>query len=310
MSFISAICLVIAMLLDKRYGDPAEIWSKIPHPVVLFGKWISLADRNLNAGTNRRWKGILFLGISCFLLGAIGLVSDFIYGGFIIDVLLAAILLAHKSLLDHLKEVVRELTISVSRGRLAVSKMVGRDVSELNTSEVSKAAVESAAEGFSDGVIAPCFWFLIFGLPGILIHKFVNTADSMVGYRNDNYSEFGWAAARVDDVLNWLPARITALLVLGAQNSFHLIKAVQADAPLHDSPNAGWPEAAMAYSLGIALGGGRTYEGKAFDLEYFNQNGRGVLEIGDINASMALIQKSHQVAVVIIVVIAIIHLIF
>lgn len=294
MSALVAFCLLIALILDRKFGDPDSVWSKVPHPVTLFGKWIEFADNKLNVGKLRRWKGTAFVVISCWILGVLGNITEYVYGGFIIDTLAAATLLAHKSLLDHLKEVAAKLRVSISQGRMAVSKIVGRDVSELDSSEVSKAAVESAAEGFSDGVVAPCFWFLVLGLPGILIYKFANTADSMIGYRNEKYEQYGWAAARLDDILNWIPARITAILMLGAQHSYHLIHSVRKDASFHNSPNAGWPEAAMAYALGITLGGTRSYQSEVVDLKSFNEDGRDHLEPSDIDDAVGLLRKSHQ----------------
>ena len=296
MSAVTAVCLLAAMLVDRRFGDPDKIWSRIPHPVELFGKWISFAEQNLNAGDGKRWKGAVFLAASCLVLAALGLISKFVIFGEVIDILLAAALLAHKSLVDHLKEVASHLRVSVSQGRRAVAKIVGRDVSGLDASEVAKAATESAAEGFSDGVVAPCFWFLIFGLPGILVYKFVNTADSMIGYRSERFAEFGWAAARLDDVLNWIPARIAAAFILAAQSSISRLGAAADDARLHISPNAGWPESAMAHALDIALGGPRSYQGEFVDLRHFNDGGRRRLDAGDIDDSIRLIKRGHRLA--------------
>lgn len=143
----------------------------------------------------------------------------------------------------------------------------------MNESEVARSAIESAAENFSDGVIAPIFWFLVAGLPGILIYKCVNTADSMIGYRTKEYRDFGWASARFDDLLNWLPARLTALLLAVTGCVLHLGKSIRKDAKLHRSPNAGWPETAMGYGLGLALAGPRSYEGQMQDFAWVNQGG-------------------------------------
>ncbi len=295
MSILTVICLLAAMELDRRFGDPENIWSRFPHPVELFGKWIGFAERTLNVGGGRRWKGGAFLFVSCVFLAAFGSFSGFATGGEVIDILLAAVLLAHKNLTDHLKEVASQLRISLGLGRAAVAKIVGRDVSGLDSSEVAKAAVESAAEGFSDGVAAPCFWFLIFGLPGILVYKFVNTADSMIGFRDERFAEFGWAAARFDDLLNWIPARLSAVFILAAHGSLNRMGAVAGDAAAHISPNAGWPESAAAYALDLTLGGPRTYQGVRVDLPYFNENGRRQLEAADIDSVIRLINRTHRI---------------
>jgi adenosylcobinamide-phosphate synthase len=183
------------------------------------------------------------------------------------------ILLAQRSLADHVSRVAESLRISVEEGRDAVARIVGRDTDNMNESEVARSAIESAAENFSDGVIAPIFWFLVAGLPGILIYKCVNTADSMIGYRTKEYRDFGWASARFDDLLNWLPARLTALLLAVTGCVLHLGKSIRKDAKLHRSPNAGWPETAMGYGLGLALAGPRSYEGQMQDFAWVNQGG-------------------------------------
>ena len=167
----------------------------------------------------------------------------------------------------------------------------------MDPSEVAKAAVESAAEGFADGVVAPAFWFAVFGLPGIVVYKFANTADSMIGYRNDRYREFGWAAARLDDALSWIPARIASALILLSHGSLDRFWRVVSDAKLHDSPNAGWPESAMAHAIGIALGGPRTYDGRAVDLPFMNSSGRRAIEPADIDSAVRSVRGTHRLLV-------------
>jgi adenosylcobinamide-phosphate synthase len=170
--------------------------------------------------------------------------------------------------------------------------IVGRDVAALDESAVSRAAIESAAENFSDGVVAPVFWFLLAGLPGIVAYKLVNTADSMIGYRNEKYLEFGWAAARLDDVMNYFPARISAGLIAFATGSAEAIKVVRADARQHRSPNAGWPEAAMAGALGVALSGPRVYAGQLTDDSFVNKAGRTDLGAADIARAVRVLWQA------------------
>lgn len=309
MTAVSTFCLLVAMLLDKRFGEPNIIWSRIPHPVEWLGRWIRFADESFNAGEGKKWKGVVLLVFSCIILGFLGLLTRLIPSGELIDILLVAILLAQKSLEDHLKNVAAMLRVSLGQGRLAVAKIVGRDVSDLDSSEVSKAAIESAAEGFSDGVVAPCFWFLLLGLPGILIYKFVNTADSMIGYRNEKYSEFGWAAARADDLLNFIPARLSAIIMLITHWSLDRFSAVVEDASLHISPNAGWPESAMAHALDISLGGPREYQQEEVKLRYFNETGRRQLSAQDIDDSIRLIRRSHRTGLIALIILLVVQLI-
>ena len=294
MSALTTGYLLLALLLDKRLGDPDWLWSRIPHPVAMFGQLIAFADQRLNKGANSKLAGTVFLLLVCVSLFVIGWLAARLPGGGVLEVFAAFVLLAQKSLVDHVTGVAEALRIGLAHGRGAVSQIVGRDVSDLDSSEVAKAATESAAEGFADGVIAPAFWFAVFGLPGILVYKFANTADSMIGYRNERYEDFGWAAARLDDVLNWIPARIAGLLILLAHGSLDRIGFAVSDAQLHDSPNAGWPESAMAHALGIALGGPRTYGGRAVDLPFMNSGGRRSLQPADIDNAVSAVRRTHR----------------
>lgn len=154
-----------------------------------------------------------------------------------------------------------------------VARIVSRDTSSMEEADIARAAIESAAENFSDGIVAPAFWFLVAGLPGILMYKAINTADSMIGYRTEKYEEFGWAAARLDDLLNWIPARLSAVLIAASSRLIKGWGAIRDDARLHRSPNAGWPEAAMARVLGTALAGPRVYDGELRDLPFVYEDG-------------------------------------
>ncbi len=265
--------LVLAMVIDALFGEPDWLWKKLPHPAVLMGRVIGWADATFNHGDARIVKGAAVMAVLVVGVGALGvLVSSLPLGG-VWEILLAAILIAQKSLSEHVQAVADGLRRSLFHGRQAVSMIVGRDTSEMDPPAVARGAIESAAENFSDGVVAPIFWFVLAGLPGMLIYKMVNTADSMIGYRTERHEEFGKCAARLDDVLNWIPARLSALLFMVARRRWDAWELIRRDAPLHRSPNAGWPEAAMAAALGVALSGPRSYEGELRDFPWVNEEG-------------------------------------
>ena len=268
---MSAGVLTAALLLDAAAGEPKWMWSRLPHPAVLMGRAVSACDRRLNHGPDRKRGGVvaisLLVGGSALLGGVLSLFGP------VVEILVTAILLAQRSLVQHVQAVADALRLSVEDGRMMVARIVSRDTRDMDQGDVARAAIESAAENLSDGVIAPAFWFLILGLPGILIYKVVNTADSMIGYRTEKYEAFGWAAARLDDVLNWVPARLTAVLIALSAGMFCGWAAIRADARLHRSPNAGWPEAAMARILNVALAGPRSYEGERRALPFVHEAG-------------------------------------
>lgn len=277
---------LLALLLDAAFGEPKWIWSRIPHPAVLLGRLIGWCDARFNTGPNRRAKGIAvtiaLVGLS-LLIGSI--IAQF---GWVIEGIAAAILLAHRSLIEHVTAVATALQDSLEKGQSAVAMIVGRDTTEMTQNEVSRAAIESGAENFSDGVIAPLFWLLVGGLPGILAYKAINTADSMIGYRTPKHADFGWASARLDDALNFVPARLTAAMMLAAYGRWPWAEVAQ-DARLHRSPNAGWPEAALSRILNVALAGPRSYDGTRQDFPWVNASGRKDLPPATIlNATQAL----------------------
>lgn len=282
--------VILAMLLDAVLGEPRWLWSRAPHPAVLMGRVIGWADKRFNTGAGRRAKGaavMLALGVAALLTGS--LLTAF---GPVVEVVVAAILIAQRSLVDHVLAVAHGLRAGLSEGRAAVAMIVSRDTAAMDQSAVARAAIESAAENMSDGVVAPLFWFAVAGLPGLLLYKITNTADSMVGYRTPRHEAFGWAAARFDDLLNLIPARVTALLIAvthGGLNSLQDWRDITADARLHRSPNAGWPEAAMARALGIALSGPRAYDGRMQDFAYVNAAGRKPLLAQDIEAAVRVL---------------------
>ncbi|MCF6271992.1 MAG: adenosylcobinamide-phosphate synthase CbiB [Rhodobacteraceae bacterium] len=284
--------IVVALLLDSLVGDPRRVWSRLPHPVRIMGAGINWLDQKLNRNRHKRLKGVLALAVLVFFAALFGFLVARLPGGWVFSVLFAAILLGQHSLVQHVEAVADGLQDGLPEGRRAVAMIVGRDTAELDQSAVARAAIESAAENFSDGVVAPVFWFVVFGLPGIVVYKLVNTADSMIGHRSDKYLEFGWAAARLDDVLNYIPARISAGLIALATGSKAAFGVIRADAGQHRSPNAGWPEAAMAGVLGIALSGPRAYEGKTTKDSFVNAGGRKLLGVQDIRAAIAVLWRS------------------
>ena len=289
----SAWVLVAALLLDAILGEPRWLWQRMPHPAVLMGRLIGWCDKTLNHGSARKAKGILVVAGLVFIGGAIGIL--FSAFGPIFEVVIAAILLAQRSLVQHVSAVSDGLRLSTAQGRRAVSMIVSRDTSDMQTPAVARAAIESAAENLSDGVIAPALWFLIGGLPGIIIYKLVNTADSMIGYRTEKYTNFGWAAARLDDVLNWVPARITAILIALPAGVLSQLNAIQQDAALHRSPNAGWPEAAMARAIAVALAGPRAYDGVMQSFAWVNFDGARDIGPVDIDACVTRLWQAWAV---------------
>ncbi|MDB4052408.1 adenosylcobinamide-phosphate synthase CbiB [Octadecabacter sp.] len=258
--------LVLAMVLDALLGEPKWLWSRLPHPAVVMGRAVGVLDARMNDDTRRAGA----FAVSIMLVGAIALgLMLMVLPGIWAEVIVGAVLLAQKSLVEHVQRVGDALRLSLREARRAVAMIVGRDVRDMDAPAVARGAIESAAENLSDGVIAPAFWFAIGGLPGLLAYKIVNTADSMIGYRTLKYENFGWAAAKLDDILNWIPARLTALLIWGITRRGSWGD-IAADASLHRSPNAGWPEAAMAPALGMSLSGPRSYDGviEGFDWVY------------------------------------------
>lgn len=295
--------LAAALLLDAALGEPRWLWDRLPHPAVLMGRAVTWCDRTLNHGADRRRNGVLAVIFLVLLAGGIGAALSAL--GTVVTLVVAAILLAQRSLIDHVRAVADGLRKSDGDGKHAVSMIVSRDMGDASSSSVSRAAIESLAENFSDGVVAPAFWFAIAGLPGILIYKMVNTADSMIGYRTERYADFGRAAARLDDLLNWVPARLTALLLAVIGGSTARWSVITADARLHRSPNAGWPEAALAHAQNIALAGPRSYDGQMQDLAWVNLNGTRDLGPGDIDAACAIVWKAWGVMVAIVLVIGV-----
>ena len=288
--------LLLALLLDAVLGEPKQIWSRIPHPAVLMGRLIGWCDTTFNTGHNRRVKGVVVvIGLSALMLSLGAGASAYL--GMWIEVVLGAILLAHKSLVEHVKAVADALRMSLGDGRRAVAKIVGRDTKSMTQAQVSRSAIESGAENFSDGVTAPAFWFAVLGLKGILLYKIINTADSMIGYKTEQHQDFGWAAARFDDLLNWVPARLTAVIIWGLSRSTSW-PTIWSEAIKHRSPNAGWPEAAMAYALDVSLSGPRSYDGQMTADPFVNAQGAHDLTPAHIDQSVTILWKTWGVLLV------------
>ncbi len=291
----NALILLLALLIDGIFGEPKCLWSRIPHPAVLMGRLVGWMDNRFNTGQRR--NGILVLIALCAGAGILGFAVSNLPDYDIIQTLIAAILLAQKSLTQHVTAVANALRLSIGDGRLAVAQIVGRDTRDMDQSAVARGAIESAAENLSDGVIAPAFWFLLLGLPGLLIYKITNTADSMIGYMTPRHREFGWAAARFDDLINWIPARITAFLIALCHGTLSKASLIFRDAPLHRSPNAGWPEAAMAVALNIGLAGPRSYDGELRAFPFVHTEGRHTLTADDVDSASAVLWRTWATTV-------------
>ncbi|NNK78333.1 MAG: cobalamin biosynthesis protein [Litoreibacter sp.] len=292
--------LVIAMLLDAALGEPKWLWDRVPHPAVLMGRLIGRCDARFNTGQARKLKGIAVIAVLVAGALALGHILSSVPDGGILEVVLVAVLLAQRSLADHVRDVGDALRLSIGDGRKMVARIVGRDVSALDNAGVARGAIESAAENLSDGVIAPAFWYLLLGLPGILAYKLINTADSMIGYLTPRHEAFGWAAARLDDVVNWIPARLTALLIAAGHANPGVWRTVKRDANKHRSPNAGWPEAAMAGVLDVALSGPRSYEGVLREEPFVNEAGRHDLGSDDVERAVSALWRAWALALVLV----------
>ena len=290
---INAISLLIGWLLDLIFGDPA----RLPHPIVWFGKVIAFCEHHLNKGSHRKLKGALMamvLIVLVFFATAVIRYSLYLLPSplgegmgvrLFFDVIIIFYCLAGTTLIREVRAVFLALDRSLDEGRRQVARIVGRDTSELSAQEVRTAALETLAENLSDGVIAPLFWFAILGTPGMLAYKMVNTLDSMIGYRTERYRDFGCWAAHIDDIANYIPARLTALLMivgywlLAISNwpkakSQKLIAFVRQNGRNHASPNSGYPEAALAGILDCRFGGPHYYFGQIFDKPFIGTNDR------------------------------------
>jgi len=294
--------LFMALALDAVLGEMPWLFRWLPHPVVVMGRTIGRLDKRLNKPAipeaDRKARGVVLVALmvagALAAGGAVAFVARAVPHAWLLEVLVAATLIAQRGLFDHVDDVARALEHKgLEAGRYAVSRIVGRDPQSLDEHGVARAAIESLAENFSDAVVAPVFWYLLLGLPGLMLYKAVNTLDSMVGYRNDKYRAFGWASARLDDVLNLVPARLAGFILAFAAlfaakgRPLSALRTMFADARHHKSPNSGWPEAAMAGALDLALGGPRKYPGLVVDEKWIGQ-GRARAGVADIDRALHL----------------------
>ncbi|MBB4053214.1 adenosylcobinamide-phosphate synthase [Devosia subaequoris] len=298
----------LALAIERQLGYPQKLLESIGHPVMWFGKLISFCEQRLNTASRssrqRKLAGIVALGLLLLsvLIVTIGIrtILSWIPLGWALEMLLATAFLAQKELGRAVEAVSDALRTSLAAGRDAVSHVVGRDPQALDEAGVARAAVETLAESTSDGVVSPWLFLVLFGLPGIAVYKAVNTADSMIGHRDERYRDYGWAAARLDDLLNWIPARLSAVLITAAcfftpgASPGRAWATARRDASKHDSPNAGWPEAGIAGALGFQLGGPRSYDGEVVDLPAFG-SGKTSLGPSDILLALLLYRRTLDV---------------
>ncbi len=309
---MALIILALALQIDRLFGDPDWLWRKISHPVVLFGAAIGYFERRFNRepmdAKARRSYGvtaIIALLFASLLAGwLIHRMLTFLGPmGILIEVVIVAVFLAQKSLGDHVANVATGLRQGgLEGGRHAVSQIVGRDPNSLDEPGVCRAAIESLAENFSDGVVAPALFYAVLGLPGLFAYKMLNTADSMIGHKSPRYRQFGWAAARLDDLANWPAARLSMVLIAAgawltrgrqaARNAFYI---GMTDHGLHRSPNSGWPEATIAGALDIALAGPRIYDGERVSEPMLNGAGRQNIGARDIEDAIEVFYSACRV---------------
>ncbi len=267
--------LILAWILDMLLGDPT--W--LPHPVIAFGKAISFCEHRLNKGGNRTMKGAI-TAITLILLtyaitwAILKLVSPIVWLDLAIQTILIFFCLAGTTLIREVRMVFKAVDKSVEDGRRQVARIVGRDTANLSPQEIRTAALETLAENLSDGVVAPLFWYALLGVPGMMAYKMINTLDSMIGYKNERYRQFGMVAAKIDDFANYIPARLTALLMILVAGKPKLFRFVRRYGPQHASPNSGYPEAALAGILDCRFGGTHDYFGETVYKPYIGTTHR------------------------------------
>ena len=298
---MSILPLLVALAFDWWLGDPA--W--LPHPVVGFGKLTVLGEHRLNKGSRRRTKGaVLSVGLIAFTFAATWGVCSLVASIRIVSVALNALLifycLAGTTLIREVRQVFLAVDRSIEEGRKQVARIVGRDTTGLSAQEVRAAALETLAENLSDGVVAPLFWLAVGGVPGMMAYKMVNTLDSMIGYKTARYREFGCWAAHIDDAANYIPARLTALLMVAAAGRPRLVRFVWRFGRCHASPNSGYPEAALAGILDCRFGGPHYYFGELFDKPFIGKSDR-LLTTADMRRSLLINRISETLMVLLLV---------
>ena len=290
------LALIIGWVLDLIFGDP----QCLPHPIVWFGRMISFGEHRLNKGSHRQRKGAVMAILLIFFVFGAAWGIRYLLGAYAMpfDIIAVFYCLAGTTLIREVRAVFLALDGSLEEGRAQVARIVGRDTSELSAQEVRTAALETLAENLSDGVIAPLFWLALLGTPGMLAYKMVNTLDSMIGYRTERYKDFGCWAAHIDDVANFLPARLTALLMIVASGKLNLICFVWRNGRNHASPNSGYPEAALAGILNCRFGGPHYYFGELFEKPYIGENDR-QLTTADMKTAIHVNRMAEMLMVVI-----------
>jgi len=314
---------LVAIATEAVVGYPNAVYRLIGHPVTWIGKFITWCDDAWNSGARSSRERRLYGVVTLILLLAVALLSGLAFVAvlerlfpdivaLILGGVLASTLLAQRSLDAHVLDVAKGLeTDGLPGGRAAVAHIVGRETKGLDEAAICRAAIESLAENFSDGVVAPLFWMVVLGLPGALAYKAINTADSMIGHRTERYEAFGWASARCDDLVNLPASRLSALWMVLAAIPLGLspggaLRTIRRDAGHHRSPNAGWPEAAMAGALGIRLSGPRVYDGVAVEERWVGE-GRSELTAKDVRAALKLYRTACglQIAVLVPIVVSV-----
>ena len=304
MTYLINICIVSytllpAWLMDRFFGDPACL----PHPVIWFGKAITWGEKKLNKGTHRVLKGgimaIFLILLVFYLTYQIEYLLTWISYplGILFNIVCIFFCLAGRTLVKEVQMVFDALDRSLEEGRVQVARIVGRDTSELSAQEVRTAALETLAENLSDGVIAPLFWYILLGVPGMMAYKMMNTLDSMIGYRNERYLQFGRVAARVDDVANYIPARLTAFLMVLASGKLSLLSFVRRYGKEHASPNSGYPESALAGILDCRFGGTHSYFGEMVVKPHIGENER-PLNSKDMIIAVVINQRAEMLMIV------------
>lgn len=298
--------LLLGWLADCFLGDP----HYLPHPIVGFGKIISWGNRLFNKGNQKMIKGALFsifsilltFLLSYFLLEILSKIHPYI--SIVVSSIIVFYCLAGKTLIDEVKLVFIATDVSVEEGRKQVARIVGRDTSALSPQQIRTAALETLSENLSDGVIAPLFWFALLGAPGMLAYKMVNTLDSMIGYKNEKYGQFGCWAAHIDDVANYIPARLTAFLMILVNGNLKLFSFVKEFARQHASPNSGYPESALSGILGCRFGGTFTYFDKIVEKPYIGKIDK-IIDTNDMIKAISINRKTEIAMLSLIIIITV-----